>query len=125
MQNDCCGFDLNEGYKNYFKEGETANDAKIPNSCCGKYNVNTLLFTGNRGDCKFEDYSKKKGCGDLLAKGVYDVLVPPGAQKFFMAALVICYIIQILAAVGSFYVFYVSKNEGTQTGTAFSGTVYR
>ena len=113
MQHDCCGFDFEDGYKNYFKKGEDVDDSKIPNSCCGKYDVDSVFRSGAKGLCKFEEYSTRKGCGDLLTEDVLDKMIPLTLQNIALVVLVISYLIQAAAAAGSFYIFYASKDQNS------------
>ena len=111
VQYSCCGYN---NYKDYFdpdSRNGSDNPDLIPDSCCGKFDSGSSTL--KRGGCSVEAYSARPGCGDRLSRSYLYLAVPKGLVTAGNVIVIILYIIQLLAASGSFYIFVATKRQKT------------
>lgn len=72
-------------------------------------------FPFSRGRCSHEEYSARKGCGDLLTNAYFDTAYKDSRyrrhQVFSWIVLVLFCTFQVLAVAASFYIFYIMKRR--------------
>lgn len=82
----------------------------------------------SRGQCSFDEYKDKKGCGDLLTNGYLDVLkketIFGSVQGLLWIVVVIFSILQLVAAGLSFYILMVAKRNDGNTQIIYNANNY-
>ena len=81
-------------------------------------------------ECTFEEYSKRKGCGELLGDGYIEKLNQPPLNYstsviISWVVFVIFCIIQVSAVLMSVYIFLQTKSQNSSPQVIYGGTTYR